>query len=87
MFSAALSSGDRAGIGSRVMLAGTASLPVMVPAGLIDQDDGVGARGHGLGDFGQVQLHRLGGAAGQDQAGALAILRADGAEDVGPSAG
>jgi len=54
-----------------------------VPAGLIEQDDGVGACGHGLGDPGQVQLHRRGGAAEQDQAGALSLLRADGAEDVG----
>ena len=35
------------------------------------------------GDLGEVQVHRLGVAGGQDQGRALALLRADGAEDVG----
>jgi hypothetical protein len=35
-----------------------------VPAGLIEQDDGMGARCHGLGDLGQMQGHGGGGAAG-----------------------
>ena len=83
MFSAGLSSGERGGIGSREILAGHGELVGGVPSGLIEQDDGVGAGSHGPGDFGQVQSHRLGGAAGQDQAGALALLWADGAEDIG----
>ncbi len=35
------------------------------------------------GDFGQMQVHRLGIAAGHDEPRALAVLRADRAEDVG----
>ena len=35
------------------------------------------------GDFGEVQVHGLDVAAGQDEAGALAVLGTDGAEDVG----
>jgi len=56
-----------------------------VPAGLVEQEDGMGAGGDGLGDLDQVQAHALGGAARQDQAGALALFRADGAVDVGGS--
>jgi hypothetical protein len=54
-----------------------------VPASLIDQEDGVGAGGDDLGDLREVQVHRLGIAGRQDQGRALAILWADGAEDVG----
>ena len=43
----------------------------------------MGARRHGLGDFGQMQRHGGGGASGQDERGALALGGADGAEDVG----
>src|SRR6202167_5723553 len=54
-----------------------------VPARLIEQNDRVSARRHGLGDFGQMQRHGGGGASGQNERGALALGRADGAEDVG----
>src|SRR5262245_26701108 len=54
-----------------------------VPTGLVDQEDGVGGGRDGRGDFRQVQVHRLGVAGGQDQGCALALLRADCAEDVG----
>ena len=37
----------------------------------------------GRGDCDEMQVHRLGVAGGQDQAGALALLGADGTEDVG----
>ena len=40
---------------------------------------------NGLGDLHEVQVHRLGVAGGQDQGRTLALLRADGAEDVGGS--
>ena len=53
-----------------------------VPSGLIDQEHGVGAWRDGLGDLDEMQVHRLGVAGGQDQAGALALLRTDGTEDV-----
>ena len=54
-----------------------------VPAGLIDQQDGVGTGRDGLGDLGEMQVHRLGVAGRQDQGRALALLGADRAEDVG----
>ena len=53
-----------------------------VPACLIDQEHGVGTRRDGLGDRGEMQVHCLGIADGQDQGRALALFRADGAEDV-----
>ncbi len=53
-----------------------------MPAGLIDQEHGVGAGRDGLGDLGEMQVHRLGIAGRQDQGRALALFRADGAEDV-----
>ena len=40
---------------------------------------------YGLGDLHEMQVHRLGVAGGQDQGRTLALLRADGAEDVGGS--
>ena len=56
-----------------------------MPAGLIDQEDGVGAGRDDLGDLRQVQIHRLGITSRQDQGCALAILWADSAEDIGGS--
>src|SRR6478752_9357729 len=56
-----------------------------VPAGLIDQEDGVGAGRDSFGDFRQVQVHGLGVAGRQDQGSALALVWADRAEDVGGS--
>lgn len=54
-----------------------------VPAGLIEQDDGVFSGGdHGT-DLGQLQGHGGGVADGQDEGGPLAVLWTDGAEDVG----
>ena len=54
-----------------------------VPTCLIDQEHCVGAWRDGLGDLDEMQIHCLGVANGQDQGCALAVLRADGAEDVG----
>ena len=54
-----------------------------VPAGLIDQEHGVCAGRDGLGDLGEMQVHRLGIAGRQDQGRALALSRADGTEDIG----
>jgi len=53
-----------------------------VPPSLIDEQDGVGSRSDHFGDLGEVQVHRLGVACGQDQGCPLALLRADRAEDV-----
>src|SRR5664279_4681970 len=54
-----------------------------MPSGLIDEKDGMRSRCDRLGDFGQMQVHRLGVAGRQDQGGSLSLLRADGSEDVG----
>ena len=56
-----------------------------MPASLIDQEDRVGTGRDDLGDLREVQIHRLGIAGRQDQSRALALLWADGAEDVGGS--
>ena len=56
-----------------------------MPASLIDQEDGVGAGCDDFGDLREVQVHRLAIAGRQYQRRTLAILRADGAEDVGGS--
>ena len=56
-----------------------------VPAGLVDQEDGVGSGRDGCGDLGEVQVHRLGVAGRHDQGCTLALLRADCTEDVGGS--
>ena len=56
-----------------------------MPACLIDQEHSVCAGRNGLGDLHEMQVHRLGVAGGQDQGRTLALLRADGAEDVGGS--
>ena len=53
-----------------------------MPARLVNEDEGMRARRDRLRDFVQVQGHALGGAAGQNQARALAVSRADRAEDV-----
>ena len=54
-----------------------------VPTGLIGEEYGVGSWCDHLGDFREMQVHRLGVASRQDQRRALAILWADGAEDIG----
>jgi hypothetical protein len=54
-----------------------------VPAGLIEQQNRMGAWRHRSGDFGQMQRHRGGIAAWQDEAGGGPPGRADGAENVG----
>ena len=56
-----------------------------VPACLIDQEHRVSARRDGLGDFDEVQIHRLGIAGGQDEGCALAVLWTDCTEVVGGS--
>ena len=66
-----------------VMFGGNDQSRRQVPAGLIDEEDGVGAWCDGLGDLREVQVHRLGVAGRQDQGRALALFRADGTEDVG----
>jgi hypothetical protein len=54
-----------------------------MPAGLIDHEHSMGIRRDGLGDFREVQVHRLSIAGRQDQGCTLALPRTDRAEDVG----
>src|SRR5271165_1054050 len=61
---------------------GNVELGGRVPAGLIEHQHGVGAGRDALGDFRQVQVHRVGVAFRQDERGALAVLGRDRAEDV-----
>jgi hypothetical protein len=56
-----------------------------MPAGLVDQEDGVGGRRDSFGDLREVQVHGLGVARRQDQGRALALVGADRTEDVGGS--
>jgi hypothetical protein len=56
-----------------------------VPAGSVEDQDGVRAGIDGAADLGQMRVHGRRGAAGQDDAGALALLGADRPEDVGGS--
>ena len=68
---------DDADIGRHIQLA------AHVPARLIHQHDRVSAGGDGERYLGQMQRHGFGIAERQDQPSALAVFRADRAEDVG----
>jgi hypothetical protein len=54
-----------------------------MPPGLIEEKHGMVAGRHLRGDLGEVHAHRLGIAGRQDEACALAVLGANGAEDLG----
>src|SRR5438132_10305542 len=56
-----------------------------MPAGLVDQEEGVGRRRDSFGDFREVEVHGVGVAGRQDQGRALALVWADRTEDVGGS--
>jgi hypothetical protein len=56
-----------------------------VPSALVEDKHGVFAGGDLGGDLGEVQVHRLGVAGGQNERGSLAIAGADRAEDIGGS--
>jgi len=68
---------DDADIGRYIQLSGH------MPASLIHQDNRVSARGDGERYLGQMQRHGFGIAEGQHQPCALAVFRADRAEDIG----
>lgn len=63
------------------MFGGTTRSSAAMPAGAVEDDEGMGA---GCDGPGEMQVHRRGVGARQDKAGADAPLGADGAEDVGP---
>ena len=81
IFSTGFSSGDLDGSGSKVMLLGTTSFADMSYC-LVKHQYRVGAGVDGRADLGQVRGHRRRVAPRHDQRGALALLRADRAEDV-----
>src|ERR1019366_3244606 len=54
-----------------------------MPAGLVEDDNGVCTGRDFGGDLGQVQVHRFGIAGGHDEGRALSLLGANGTEDVG----
>jgi len=81
IFSTGFNSGHLGGKGMMEMLAGTSSLSVDVPSGLIHQHDGMAARRDRLRYFCQMQRHGFGIAERQHQTGGLAVFRA------APSAG
>ena len=54
-----------------------------MPSGLIEDEDGVGARRYLGRDFIEMPLHGLGVAAGQNEGRADAALGTDGAKDIG----
>ena len=54
-----------------------------MPACLIDQEHGVGARRDGFGDLDEMQIHRFGITGGQNEGCAFALLWTDRTEDVG----
>ena len=56
-----------------------------VPASLIDQEHSVGTGRYRPGDLEEMQVHGFGIAGGHDEGRTLALLGADGSEDVGGS--
>ena len=54
-----------------------------MPAGAVEQRDGVRAARDAPGDFVQMRLHRLGVGAGHGERGADAARRTNGAEQIG----
>jgi hypothetical protein len=64
-------------------VAGEVELAREVPAGLVEQQDGMGARGDRLRDFREMQRHRFSVAERQDEAGCNAACWTDRTEDVG----
>jgi hypothetical protein len=69
--------------GDERKVVGDVELAGGMPSRLIEDEDSVAPRRDILGDFIEMQLHRLGVALGQDQADRLAFPWADRAEDVG----
>jgi hypothetical protein len=54
-----------------------------MPAGLVEEQHGVGSRCHLSGNFSEMEVHGLCVAGGQDEGCAFAVLGTDRSEDVG----
>ncbi len=88
-FSTGFNSGERGGSSTRVMqhkgdVVRHLQLGRDVPARLVEHEHGMRAGRDRLTDLRQLRGHGLGVAIGQDETGALALLGANGTEDVGP---
>ena len=64
------------------MFSGTLSLPAQVPSGPVHEDGGVGLSRNRLADLVEMQLHGLRVGPWQHERCALALFRADGAEQI-----
>lgn len=73
-FPTGLSSGAQGGSRQQSDVVGHDQNMGAVPAGAIPYQHGMGAGSDGAPDLGQMQVHRLAVAAGQDETGALALL-------------
>ena len=80
-FSTGFNSGLRGGSGMSVDVVGHGEFGRAMPSGLIEKQDGVGAGRDVESDFRKVHAHGLAVAAGHDDAGTLALGRADRAKD------
>ena len=83
IFSWLLSSGARGGNGRSEILGGILELLGSVPAGLIEDENGVGARGDLGGDLVKMKLHGFAVAGRQHQGSAGSALRAYRPEHIG----
>ena len=54
-----------------------------MPSGPVEHDEGMGAGFDGAADFGEMSIQRFRVDVGHDEAGGLALVRADGPEDIG----
>ena len=83
IFSSGFSSGHLGGSGTSVMFGENHKTPGQMPAGLIEQKNGMPTWSNLRGNLGKMQVHRLGVAGGQDKSGSFSLPRADGTEDIG----
>ena len=83
MFSTGFSSGERDGSRIRGQVVRDRELFGGVPAGAVEEQDGVGAAGDGSADLVEMGLHGLGVGEGHGEGRADAARRADGAEQIG----
>ena len=83
MFSWLLSSGERGGSGRSEMLLGNLEVFGAMPAGLIEDENGVGAGGDLGGDLVEMKLHGFGVAGRQHEGGAGSAFGAYRTEQIG----
>jgi hypothetical protein len=82
-FPTGFSSRHLGGSAMRVMFGGHNKTARQMPSGLVEKKHRMGTRPRLRGDFRRVQVHRLDIAARQDKRCALALFRANRAENIG----